>query len=85
MPNPKLPMVSPKEEENVATAVLRHPGNGRGAGGLFQPDANAGPNGYPRSDPDGAADGAAHRHAAAPGHAHPGIATHAGPGAHRRS
>ena len=84
MPNPKLPMVSQKQEENVATAVLRHPGNGRGAGGLFQPDANAGPNGYPRSDPDGAADGTAHRHAAAPGHGYTYGATHY-PGAHRRS
>lgn len=80
MPKPQLPMVRQKEEENVATAVLRHPGPGAGAGGLFQPDANAGPNGYPRSDPDGAAaDGNADRHAAAHGHAHPGI------GAHRRS
>ena len=84
MPNPKLPPVRQKEAENVATAVLRHPGNGRGAAGLFQPDANAGPNGYPRSDPDGAAaDGNAHRHAAA-GHGHP-AATHHRPGAHRRS
>lgn len=85
MPNPKLPPVRQKEAENVATAVLRHPGNGGGAAGLFQPDANAGPNGYPRSDPDGAADdGNAHRHAAADGHAPP-AATHPCPRAHRRS
>ena len=84
MPNPKLHPVRQKEAENVATAVLRHPGNGGGAAGLFQPDANAGPNGYPRSDPDGAAAGHAHRHATADGHTPPAAAHHR-PRAHRRS
>ena len=68
--------VSGKDDENVETAILRHLGNSGGAGGLFQPHANAAaPNTYPRSHPN----------AAANGNAHPYNAAHGGPDAYRHS